>query len=319
MSVSPVEEAVKNEPKLTIPEQIKYMRDKQGIAFNIVTEEEATHFLREHNYFYKLKSYAKNYAKNTAGDDEGKYSNLEFAYLKELSTLDMYLRKTILDMAIDIEHYLKVKLLRDIADNESEDGYSTVKRFLKTNPYIKESLENKARHSGCTDLISNNGHYSMWKLAEILSFGEFRTLYGYYYSYHSDKTALANCIEPVRYLRNAAAHNNGILRDLNAGVGKGEQNLEVSTYTSKMIKEKGLNISNKTFNKKMSNCMIHDFVCMLYVFNNIVTSEQIKEKSMAKLLDLFDNRFMKNCTYFENNALIKSCYEFTRKILDIYT
>ena len=79
MSVSSVEEAVKNEPKLTIPEQIRYMRDERGIAFNIVTEEEAAHFLREHNYFYKLKSYAKNYTKNTAGENKGKYSDLEFA------------------------------------------------------------------------------------------------------------------------------------------------------------------------------------------------------------------------------------------------
>ncbi len=321
MSVSSVEEAVKNEPKLTIPEQIRYMRDERGIAFNIVTEEEAAHFLREHNYFYKLKSYAKNYTKNTAGENKGKYSDLEFAYLKELSTLDMYFRKAILDMTIDIEHYLKVKLLRDSADNKDEDGYSIVKKLLETDLYIKKRLKDKMRHSGCNDAVNDNGRYcySMWKLAEILSFGEFISLYKCYYAYYQDKTALVNCIEPVRFLRNAAAHNNGILRNLNAGTSVGKQNLEVSTYTSRMIKDKALGISGRTFDKKMSNGMIHDFVCMLYVFNHIVTSEQIKEKSMARLLNLFDNRFVKNSAYFENNALIKSCYGFARKILDIYT
>ena len=70
--------------KLTIEEQINYMRDKSGIKFNIINEEDARVFLGNNTYYFKLKSYAKNYDKHIIGEKNGKYINLEFSYLVEL-------------------------------------------------------------------------------------------------------------------------------------------------------------------------------------------------------------------------------------------
>ena len=116
----------KDRPKLTIPEQIAYMRDKKGISFELIDETEAEIFLRESNYYFKLKAFEKNYSKYASGDNKGKYYKLEFAYLKELSTIDMHLREIIRSMSLDIEHFLKVRLLNDISEDENEDGYSIV-------------------------------------------------------------------------------------------------------------------------------------------------------------------------------------------------
>ena len=48
----------------------------------------------------------------------GKYVNLDFAYLVELSTLDMYFRRLIVGMCLDIEHVLKTRLMRDITNSD---------------------------------------------------------------------------------------------------------------------------------------------------------------------------------------------------------
>lgn len=54
------------------------------------SEEDAKKFLQYNNYYFKLKSYARNYNMNS---QTKKYFNLDFAYLVELSKLDMYIRK----------------------------------------------------------------------------------------------------------------------------------------------------------------------------------------------------------------------------------
>lgn len=78
--------------KLTIDQQIEHMEHK-GIQFNLVSKQEAKQFVLESNYYFKLKSFAKNFEKYQSGSNEGKYIGLEFAYLRELAVLDMRLRK----------------------------------------------------------------------------------------------------------------------------------------------------------------------------------------------------------------------------------
>lgn len=114
-----------NRKKLTIAEQISDMHQK-GITFHYTEEQDVSRFLKYNNYYFKLKSYGKNYDKYNSTEKKGQYLNLDFSYLQELSTLDMYLRKTIIAMALDIEHALKTQLLYDLSANDAEDGYSIV-------------------------------------------------------------------------------------------------------------------------------------------------------------------------------------------------
>lgn len=51
--------------KLTIEEQILDMKSK-GITFNYTNEHNALSFLKNNNYYFKLKSYGKNYDKYMA-------------------------------------------------------------------------------------------------------------------------------------------------------------------------------------------------------------------------------------------------------------
>lgn len=113
--------------KLPISAQVEYMRDHCGIQFEISPEEDAIAFLSNSNYFFKVKSFAKDYPKDRFS---GKYIGLDFAYLRELSLLDAYLRKEIISIAVDIEHFLKVGLISAISENPDEDGYSLMDAFF---------------------------------------------------------------------------------------------------------------------------------------------------------------------------------------------
>ena len=158
--------------KLTIDEQIEDLK-KKGVTFEIMCEEDAKKFLRYNNYYFKLKSYAKNYPINPKN---GKYVNLEFAYLVELSKLDMYLRKIILGMCLDVEHILKTRMLYDVSRNEKEDGYNIVKKYFWAYPNTKIEILQKANSYNFTsDLAEKHSmdeEYSVWNLVELLSFGK---------------------------------------------------------------------------------------------------------------------------------------------------
>lgn len=125
--------------KLSIDEQLEKMKSS-GVKFDIVSEESAKEFISNNTYYFKLKSFQKNYYKNK----DGKYIDLEFAYLKDFSTIDMWFRRLVLSMVLSIEHSMKVKLNKDISDNPDEDGYSIVNEFLNNNNYIVKALYSKA-------------------------------------------------------------------------------------------------------------------------------------------------------------------------------
>ena len=68
----------------------------------------------------------------------------------------------------------------------------------------------------------------------------------------------------------------------------------------------------------MKNPVIHDFVVTLFVFNNVITSEKIKKKTMEDLKGLIDGRFIANKEFFRKNQLIISYYDFVKKVIDYF-
>lgn len=102
---------------LSVEEQIEHLKEK-GISFKLTNEEDAKHFLIEHNYYFKLTSYRHNFPKYHSGKQKGKYVGLDFFHLQDLSIVDMYLRNMILSTCLSIEHSLKVNLLRNMELNK---------------------------------------------------------------------------------------------------------------------------------------------------------------------------------------------------------
>lgn len=91
--------------------QLEYMRDKKGISFNLMSEEAALLYLTKQSYFYKVKSFAKNFEKyETKESQKGVYINLDFGHLVLLEQMDNLFREAILRLTLDIEHALKTRI-----------------------------------------------------------------------------------------------------------------------------------------------------------------------------------------------------------------
>lgn len=101
-----------DKPKLTSRQLVIKMRDEKGISFKYDSEDDAAEYLSDRNNYLRTACYRVSYQKYSAGANTGKYMNLDFAYLKELSVIDMHYRFLVKRMSSDIEHSISVNLLK---------------------------------------------------------------------------------------------------------------------------------------------------------------------------------------------------------------
>lgn len=306
--------------KYTVQQQIENFKSK-NIQFNIVDEEYATQYLNDNTYYFKLKSFAKAFEYN---ETKKQYINLDFAYLVELSKLDMYLREYIIKSSLDTEHFLKVKFLRDLTNNDLEDGYNIVDLFFIKYPYISQNISLKKKDSACADLIHKyENNWAAWNIIEVLSFGDFVKLFQLYYDLYPDTKSktIINLLWPLKFIRNASAHNNCLLNTLrkpylhthlfNNKKNTIEPNKELVSLLTKVP-----NVSKNTRKKKIANPIIHDFIASLFLFNEVCSSQTLKEKQFNNLTNLLNERFCRHKDYFINDNVFMSNYEFVKKVVD---
>lgn len=113
-----------------------------------MSEEDAVAFLEERSFFFKLKAFAKNFEKyGCKPGEKGRYVNLNFDHLVELSKLDKVLRSLFLDLALDIEHYLKVRI-NAAAMHAGADPFEVVDTFLEDSAASVVSKQTKALNRG---------------------------------------------------------------------------------------------------------------------------------------------------------------------------
>ena len=295
-------------------ELIKHMKDK-GIQFNKISERDAKDFLENNNYYLKLASYRGNYTKRSEGKNKGKYINLEFAYLKELSIIDMHLRYIIIEMCLDIEHALKVKLLKEITKNKDEDGYLLIRKFLAEGNNIK-ILENIYKHRNgeyCKDLIKKYyPYFPIWVFLEVISFGELLNLCSFYQELYNNAYIIDNkLMNEVRDIRNAAAHSNCLINKLGEKIDKTKQPDSKITNFIKDMNCVGADARSKYLRRRFS----YSFMTLLFVYDEFMP-EKPKKKRYEQIKNFMENRVVRNKDYFEKNSLIVSTYNFHKKVID---
>lgn len=286
----------------------------RGIKFKEISEEEAKIFLNNNNYYMKLASYRANYVKCQSGERKGQYQNLDFAYLKELSTLDMYLRYMIMEMALDIEHAIKVKIIRGVADNPEEDGYNIMKKFLEKNNNINILKKIKSHKSGeyCKDLIEKYyPYFPVWVFVELISFGDLLYFTSFYENEYNIKIINNTFMNIVRDLRNASAHSNCILNKMTERIDSTKQiNSEISEFVKHMS-----DVSKQSRKNNLNYKFTYNFICLLYVYDSLM-SNTVKQKRYKQIIEFMDGRVKKNKNYFLSNSKILGVYNFNKKVID---
>ena len=268
--------------KLSVTDQVKRLEDK-GISFNVFCKERAEDYLTSNNYYYKLTSFRKNFRKHPDGVNKGKYVNLDFAYLVDLAIIDNYLRGIILEIALDIEHYSKLKLLHRLENDEAEDG----------------------------DIIQHyNGNYPAWTLIEIVSFGDYLRFYKFCADRWNDKDLLNDfyLMKDVKELRNAAAHNNCILNDVTIKESKHQTNHAVKISLKSIKRQRN--------DKYLAKEKIRQIVTLLYASIHMITSDGVKRK-INNQLKFLKNRIYRDYDYSFNQKL-KATFDYLFDVIDIY-
>lgn len=299
-------------PKLDIDSQVNYL-ERKGVKFSINDKLFAINFLTNNSYFYKLKAYCKNYDKKISDDT---YINLEFAYLKELSTLDLHFRRLCIRFTLDIEHTLKTKLIRDFNNNLNCDGYQIVIDFLNTETSLKNKLTtyNTTGYVAKDSILNKYGmDLAIWNFIEIIEFGNFIKFCDYYYNKYSDitYTHIKDMLWSVKCIRNSSAHNNCLLHNLKPN---SYTNFKRNNYVTTFLYS-NLGMSKEAIKKKMSIPAIHDFIILLLVYKKICKSKYMIHALYKDLHKLINIRFKLHKDYFEKNTILKSNFIFLRKVV----
>ena len=319
----------KNElkPMLHINEMVDYLKLK-NIKFERISEKDAENYLRNNNNYYNLTSYKNNFEKYFVnGIFIDKYIDLDFSYLKDLSIIDHRLRLILFKMIIDIEHYLKIKILNTVEFIDEEDGYRIVNQYLEQDFYnakfpkkVHNSIFKKVGSEYYQKIFSKYDldkdkkleNIPIWEFLEIITFGELVNFYDFYTNEYKlkDENKDVYILRDIVKLRNAVAHNNCILSELNTKKNKYPPSYKIIQFLN------NCDIGKDTRSKKLSNSRIRQITYTLYMFNEIVTSDGIKNNVKKDINELFFDRIIKHKEYYNNNELLKSIYCYFKKIIE---
>lgn len=301
-----------NKKKLSYEEQIQHLKSK-GISFDAMSETDALTYLKSNNNFFKLKSYRKLFNKDKNKD---RYVHLEFAYLVDLAIIDTRLRRIIVEMALNIEHFTKVALIGRITECPEDDGYKIVKEYLRSldptqRKILKGELQKSLNSPYCKDLYSHyEGNMPIWVFTELLSFGSYIYFYLFCANRFEDKKMreYGFIMKKVKTIRNAAAHNNCIINCLKSKDNPHEPSQLLDNELNKLC------VSRRVRRNKLKNEATEQILSCFYAHKILVTSKGAHHH-MATELDEFKNRLYRDFTY-SDNALIRSTWNLLINVID---
>lgn len=303
-------------PKLTIDGQIEYLKSK-GITFELRSESEARQYLQSKNNLFRLMAFGKLFPKREGGDQDGQFIDLDFEHLRDLSFLDQSLRSMFLPMALDIEHYEKVKLMALISASQDEDGYSIVSDYRESLPRNKQviydsELESRQNDAYCGRIIRKyKEDIPVWALLEVVSCGRFIDFCRFCSLRWDDKALMDEhyMLKKAKSLRNAAAHGSCII----SGFADADcKNVSLPHQVQRSISNMG--ISKRLRRSRLSCTRMKEIATLLYLYHATVPEGLSKQRAIRSFDKFFDDFNASNL--YQENSVIFSSIRFIRLLTE---
>lgn len=292
------------QPKWNNRKLINHLASKD-VTFSNISIGQAITFLDKNNYYYKLAAFRKNFKKK-----DGKYVDLDFSYLQDLASLDMKIRAILLNIAIDVEHFIKVELSRQINNNPQEDGYSILTEF-KNSQYNKyyEFTKKKFRESRYQNAMFNKRKhdYPYWALLEHMDYGCLIKFVTFYYQKHGCKSLkkASELGDGARHIRNACAHNSVLLLNV---FEKNDKLSNVNAVITTFAKQVDV-IKYKNYKK------VNDLISLLVLAKTYCSPAVLDYQKQA--IDNFIVRCQRNQSAYAKNVELTKMMVVFKKIVDI--
>lgn len=199
---------------ITSPEQqIELLKDK-GVTFKGCAEDRALEILANAETYLHLSAYRVLFQRHEDGPDAGKFVNLDFGNLLDVSALDDALRETFRLMAKDVERAVRVWLVSEAA-RRGEDGYGIVADFVSSLPRsfregLRRDLILRSHADEYTGSLINHYRDAMpvWVLLEVVPFGMLLAFYLFCVERwgETNKREVHYALKDVKAVRNCTSH-----------------------------------------------------------------------------------------------------------------
>ena len=305
-------------PMLTVEQQIAHMKAK-GITFELVSEEEAAAYLTDRTYFFKLYAYRTLFERRVGGPRDGQYVGLDFGHLKLLASLDRTLRYALLPMTLDVEHFARVKLVREVTEREGEDGYSIVSDYLASLNHDDRRRRMGEISSFLRDTYSGDlarkyslpDNMPLWVYLEMASFGSFVDLWLFCARRWTDPAMLDvhYQLRQSKLVRNACAHSSNVIN----GFARSSGDIETNADVMQAIARTG--ISHRVRTAKMSNPRLQQIATLLYLHAKSVPEGTAKARARNDIAQ-FSARMDDALEALSKNDAVRSSFTFLMKLFD---
>jgi abortive infection bacteriophage resistance protein len=298
-------------PAADVSKQIETLSSHQ-VHFDGCGKDEARRFLTENTYFFKLKAFDNKFGK----DEDDNYYNLDFSFLRDISTIDYHIRQVVIQLASDIEHCLKVRFNALLMRQSTEDGYSIVQDFKQHESEfyrskLKKEFSLDLKASAYTKMIIDKygDRPPAWLLWEVCSFSTTNAFYKFFLRKNLYMDQIYSLLDGVRLLRNAASHNNCLLTAPSYSVNPTKS---LSALLEQLISDDmGQPERDNILDLAERDPLIHDFSCALCCHINLVKSQGIISRTET-LLDGLVKRIGRNYEWYKDSR--NHCEDLERQL-----